>query len=117
MTQGRTKWIIGGVLLLVLVIASIGMATDFELAPDQDEQVKAAAPQPTTMISEDQAKAAALTANPGTMATGVKLEKTQGKSVYDVALNNNRDISVDATNGHVLRTEPAGMELKGDGNE
>ena len=93
MTQGRTKWIIGGVLLLVLVIASIGMATDFELTPDQDEQ----------------AKAAALAANPGTMATGVKLEKAQGKSVYDVALNNNRDISVDATNGHVLRTEPAGM--------
>jgi uncharacterized membrane protein YkoI len=69
------------------------------------------------MISEDQAKAAALAANPGTMTTGVKLEKAQGKSVYDVALNNNRDISVDATNGHVLRTEPAGMELKGDGDE
>ena len=116
MTQGRTKWIIGGVLLLVLVIASIGMATDFELTPDQDEQVKAAAPQPT-MISEDQAKAAALAANPGTMATGVKLEKAQGKSVYDVALNNNRNVSVDATNGHVLRTEPAGRELKGDGDE
>jgi hypothetical protein len=53
-----------GVLLLVLIIASIGMATDFELTPDQDEPVKAAAPQPTTMISEDQAKAAALAANP-----------------------------------------------------
>ncbi len=89
MTQGRTKWIIGGVLLLVLVIASIGMATDFELTPDQDEQVKAAAPQPT-MISEDQAKGAALAANPGTIATGVKLEKAQRKSVYDVTLNNNR---------------------------
>jgi uncharacterized membrane protein YkoI len=61
-------------------------------------------------ITADQARDAALAANPGTTATQVELDNENGCLVYSVELSNGADVKVDAGNGQVLHTEAAGSE-------
>jgi hypothetical protein len=69
----------------------------------------------TPTITADQAKAAALTANPGTTATKVTLDDENSCLVYSVELSNGLDVKVDAGNGQILHTEAAGPEDSGGG--
>lgn len=64
----------------------------------------------TPTITADQAKAAALAANPGATATSVGLDDENGCLVYGVQLSNGADVKVDAGNGAVLHTDAAGPE-------
>lgn len=61
-------------------------------------------------ISAEQAKAAALAANPGTTALAVGLDDENGCLVYGVQLSNGADVKVDAGSGQVVHTEAAGPE-------
>lgn len=64
----------------------------------------------TPTITAEQAKAAALAANPGATATSVELDDENGCLVYGVQLNNGADVKVDAGNGQVVHTEAAGAD-------
>jgi uncharacterized membrane protein YkoI len=56
-------------------------------------------------ITPEQAKAAALKANPGTTVVKVELDNENGALVYSVELSNGLDVKVDAGNGAVLYTD------------
>ena len=63
-------------------------------------------------ISQDQARAAALAAVPGTVQA-TRLDREGGRVVYEVTVQPQAggqamDVQVDASNGNVLKTEPAG---------
>jgi len=62
-------------------------------------------PQHKPAISAGQAEAAVLKANPGANAVNVKLEKEQGSLLYEVKLNNGKEVHVDANNGNVMGNE------------
>lgn len=64
----------------------------------------------TPTITADQAKAAALAANPGATALAVGLDDENGCLVYGVELSNGADVKVDAGNGQVVHTDAAGPE-------
>ncbi|MCW5882271.1 MAG: PepSY domain-containing protein, partial [Anaerolineae bacterium] len=68
-------------------------------------------------ITTDQARAAALAANPGTTATKVELDNENGCLVYAVELSNGKDVKVDAGNAHVVHTEAAGSDDGSEGGE
>ena len=59
-------------------------------------------------ITPEQAKAAALKANPDATVTEIELENENGVLVYDVELSNSMDVEVDAGTGVVLHTEVGG---------
>lgn len=59
-------------------------------------------------ISSDEAKAAALAANPGTTVVKAELDNENGALVYSVELSNGSDVKVDAGNGAILHTETGG---------
>lgn len=59
-------------------------------------------------ISLDQAKAAALAANPGATVVKAGLDNENGALVYSVELNNGSDVKVDAGSGAVLNTQAGG---------
>lgn len=61
-------------------------------------------------ISVDQAKSAALAANPGTTVVKAELGDENGTITYSVELDNGADVKVDANTGAVLSTEAAGGE-------
>jgi len=61
-------------------------------------------------ITAEQAKAAALAANPGATASSVGLDDENGCLVYGVQLSNGADVKVDAGNGQVVHTEAAGAD-------
>ena len=82
-----------------------------------DEHVTLLCPQaihtkysPTPTITAEQAKAAALAANPGATASSVGLDDENGCLVYGVQLSNGADVKVDAGNGQVVHTEAAGTD-------
>jgi len=77
------------------------------------EADEAAALQGMATVSADQAKAAAEAANPGTKAIKVELDNENGVLVYSVELDNGLDVKVDAGNGAILHTEPAGGDQEG----
>jgi len=58
-------------------------------------------------ITPEQAKAAALEANPGATVVKVELDNENGALVYSVELSNGLDVKVDAGNGDILSTEQA----------
>ncbi len=64
----------------------------------------------TPTITADQAKAAALAANPGATAASVGLDDENGCLVYGVQLSSGADVKVDAGNGQVVHTDAAGPE-------
>jgi uncharacterized membrane protein YkoI len=72
------------------------------------EADEAAALQTKATITSAQAEAAALAANPGTTVVKTELGNENSFLVYSVELSNGMDVKVDAGNGKVLHTEPAG---------
>lgn len=59
-------------------------------------------------IGEDEARAAALAANPGTTVVEVELDNENGAVVYSVELSDGSDVKVDAGNAAVLFTDSGG---------
>ena len=108
---------------LALVIAWQGFA---RAGKDSDEKsndrhpsyacgVKVPDPEPKDLsslakIKADSAIGAALTANPGTAVTKLKLENENGCLVYSVHLNNGQEVMVDAGKGTVIQSQPAGSD-------
>jgi uncharacterized membrane protein YkoI len=56
-------------------------------------------------ITPEQAKAAALEANPGATVVKMELGNENGALVYEVELDNGLEVKVDAGNGAILSTE------------
>ena len=93
---------------------SIGVdQAQYEGLSEADE---AAALQGMATISADQAKAAAVAANPGTTVVKVELDNENGVLVYSVELNNGLDVKVDAGNGAILHIEQAGADQETSGD-
>jgi uncharacterized membrane protein YkoI len=69
------------------------------------EADEAAALADSATITPEQAKAAALEANPGTTVVKVELDNENGALVYSVELSNGMDVKVDTGNGAILSTE------------
>lgn len=115
----------GIALALALVMMSQGLA---RAAKDSNERfndrhlsyactVKVPEPEPKDLsslakIEADAAIGAALTANPGTAVTRLKLENENGCLVYSVRLNNGHEVLVDAGNGSVISSQPAGSDAR-----
>jgi uncharacterized membrane protein YkoI len=135
------KWLIGGGILGVLVVAllvgSLAMTafaqdptppaqTEEQADTGPDEQLpsydssirvddtqyeglseadEAAALADSATITPEQAKAAALEANPGATVVKVELGNENGALVYEVELDNGLEVKVDAGNGAILSTE------------
>jgi uncharacterized membrane protein YkoI len=59
-------------------------------------------------ITPEQARAAALTANPGATVLKVELDNENGALVYSVELSNGADVKIDAGNAAVLHTDSDG---------
>jgi uncharacterized membrane protein YkoI len=74
------------------------------------EADEAAALQAKATITNAQAEAAALAANPGTTVVKTELDNENGALVYSVELSNGMDVKVDAGNGQILHTEQAGND-------
>ena len=72
----------------------------------EDDESAALAGQAT--ITSDEAKAAALAANPGATVVKVELDNENGTLVYSVELSNGSEVKVDAGNGTILLTEADG---------
>ncbi len=64
-------------------------------------------------ITPEQAKDAALAANPGTAVVKVELDNENGALVYSVELDNGLDVKVDAGDGAILHTEQADADEAG----
>ena len=71
------------------------------------EADEAAALADSATITPEQAKTAALDANPGATVVKVELDNENGALVYSVELSNGLDVKVDAGNGDILSTEQA----------
>ena len=80
-------------------------APDTGLQPSEVDE--SAALQSQATITVDQARQAALAANPGTTVTKAELGNENGSLVYDVELSNGMDVKVDAGNGQILATDTA----------
>lgn len=78
-----------------------------ENTQSQSEADESAALQHLAKITQDQARQAALQANPGTAVKQAELGDENGSLIYDVELPNGMDVKVDAGNGQVLATEKA----------
>ena len=96
------KWLIavgiGGVLVATLLLGSIVMPAFAHNTSTRHDAT----------ITPEQAKAAALKANPDATVTEIELENENGVLVYDVELSNSMDVEVDAGTGVVLHTEVGG---------
>lgn len=53
-------------------------------------------------ISPDQAQAIVEDANPGTATLAVEFDRENGHDIFEVELDNGRDVKVDATSGQIL---------------
>ena len=69
------------------------------------ETAEAAALAGQAKISIEQAKAAALVANPGATVVKAELDNENGALVYSVELSTGADVKVDAGNGAILHTD------------
>ncbi len=69
------------------------------------EESEAAALAGQAKISIEQAKSAALAANPGATVVKAELDNENGALVYSVELSNGADVKVDAGNGAILHTD------------
>jgi hypothetical protein len=93
------KWLIGGGAVGALaVILLTGSLVTGALAQNPTP------PQGAT-ITPEQAKAAALEANPGATVVETELESENGVLVYEVELDNGLEVIVDASDGTILGTE------------
>jgi uncharacterized membrane protein YkoI len=91
-----------------------------DVGPDQAQpaytgSLKVGDPEPADLgklaaVTVDQARAAAVAANPGATAVKVELDNENGYLVYSVELSNGADAKVDAGTGKVLHTEQPGAD-------
>ncbi len=91
------------------------ITVDQALYDGMSEDAEGAALAGQAKITADEAKNAALAANPGASVTKVELDNENGALVYSVELNNGSDVKVDAGNGTVLVTEQADGDEAGHG--
>jgi uncharacterized membrane protein YkoI len=84
------------------------IAVDQALSEGMSEADEAAALAGQAKISLDQAKAAALAANPGASVVKAELDNENGALVYSVELSNGSDVKVDAGNAAILHTDTGG---------
>jgi len=93
------KLLIGGGVAGVLVAAVLlgGLVTG--------AFAQGSTPSNTAAITADEAKAAALAANPGANVVASELDKENGALVYEVELDNGLEVAVDANTGAILGTE------------
>ena len=87
---------------------SSSISVDQNATDGMSEADEAAALAGQAKITVDQAKAAALAANPGTTVVKAELDNENGALVYSVELSNGSDVKVDAGNGAILHTEAGG---------
>lgn len=87
--------------------------TQYEGISEADE---AAALAGLATITPEQAKDAALKANPGTTVVKTELDNENGALVYGVELSNGMDVKVDAGNGMVLYVD-SGNDHEDIGND
>ncbi len=98
------KWLIGsGIVGLLVAILLVGSLATGAFA----QGTTPPAPSQAT-ITPEEAKAAALAANPGTTAIEVEMDNESGTSAYEVELDNGLEVQVDANNGAILGTEQEG---------
>ena len=84
------------------------IAVDQTATDGMSEAGEAAALAGQAKISVEEAKAAALAANPGATVVKAELDNENGALVYSVELSNGSDVKVDAGNGAILHTETGG---------
>jgi uncharacterized membrane protein YkoI len=77
--------------------------------PD-NEAADAAALASKATVTADQAKATALTANPGAKVVKAELGDENGVIVYSVELSTGADVKVDAQKGTIISTDQAGSD-------
>lgn len=118
------KFIVIAVMLLGLLVGSLGAGLflnqggfavnaappaqeddDADEVDDVDDDDDAKVSPDQAGITADEAKAAAEVANPGTKALEVELENENSTIVYEVELDNDLEVIVDAANGNILGTE------------
>jgi uncharacterized membrane protein YkoI len=129
------KWLIGsrivGVSVVALLVGSLAMTAlaqgltpqdqggqfpsysssirvddaQYEGVSEADEAVTLAG---LATITPEEAKDAALAANPGATVVKVELDNENGALVYSVELSNDLDVKVDAGNAVVLYTDSGG---------
>jgi len=87
---------------------SSSISVDQTTTEGMSEADEAAALAGQAKISIEDAKAAALAANPGTTVVKAELDNENGALVYSVELSNGSDVKVDAGNGAILHTETGG---------
>jgi hypothetical protein len=76
------------------------------------QTVQAAPSKKTPAISMIQAVETVLNANPGTTAMDVNLESENNKLAWEVQLNNDLEVYVDANNQQIIKTEQPGNLAK-----
>lgn len=98
----KKKWLIGaGIVGVLAVVVLAGGLVTGALAQGPGP----AAPSQQTTITPEQAKDAALAANPGTAVVNVDLDNDGGTPVYEVELDSGQDVLVDANSGAILDTK------------
>jgi uncharacterized membrane protein YkoI len=78
--------------------------------PPNDEAGEVATIANKATISAEQARAAALAANPGATVVEVKLDDENGTIIYSVELNTGADVKVDAQSGTIIGTDRPGSD-------
>ncbi|MBX3051016.1 MAG: PepSY domain-containing protein [Caldilineaceae bacterium] len=81
------------------------IAVDEKATDGMNEADEAAALQGQAKISQADAEAAAIAANPGATVVKSELDNENGSLVYSVELSNGVEVIVDAGNGAILATE------------
>ncbi len=76
----------------------------------QSESAESAALAGQAKVTIEQAKAAALAANPGATVVKAELDNENGALVYSVELSTGADVKVDAGNGAILHTDTGADE-------
>jgi hypothetical protein len=95
------KWLIGaGIVGALAAVLLVGGLVKGALAQSSTPP----APSQAT-ITPEEAKDAALAANPGTAVVQVDLDDEGGAPVYEVELDSGLDVKVDANSGAILGTE------------
>lgn len=128
-------WVIA---IAVLVVAVMAVGTGVVLSangsdnPGQEQvvqepsyQASISVPEPEPQdlgsqakITADQAKEAALKANPGATITEVELDNENGNLVWGIEFSSGVEVKVDAGNGQVVHTEqPEPNEVEEEKNE
>ena len=102
------KWWIAVILALLVAGSAIGISVAIasdgsgrEAAEEQESEALSG----QAKITAEQAKEAALAANPGAIITQVELDNENGTLVWGVELADGTEVKVDAGSGQILYTE------------